>query len=58
MKNRNNYFNLFLIIVVICITLMDIAEKNVPDYHRYDVNEDGIVNAQDYVEIKNYIMGK
>ena len=25
-------------------------------YDRRDVNEDGKVNAQDYVEIKNYIM--
>ena len=57
MKN-DNYFNLFLIIVVICITLMDIAEMIIPDYHQYDVNRDGIVNAQDYIEIKNYIMDK
>lgn len=27
-------------------------------YHKYDVNQDGKVNAQDYVEIKNYIMEK
>lgn len=57
MKN-DNYFNLFLIIVVICITLMDIAKMIIPDYHQYDANRDGIVNAQDYVEIKNYIMDK
>ncbi len=27
-------------------------------FSRYDVNQDGIVNAQDYVAVKNYIMGK
>lgn len=24
--------------------------------NRYDVNKDGVVDARDYVEIKNYIM--
>lgn len=57
MKN-DNYFDLFLIIVVICMTLMNVVEKIIPDYPQYDVNQDGIVNAQDYVEIKNYIMNK
>lgn len=27
-------------------------------FSRYDVNQDGIVNTQDYVAVKNYIMGK
>jgi hypothetical protein len=27
-------------------------------FNKYDVNNDGKVNAQDYVEIKNYIMEK
>jgi hypothetical protein len=27
-------------------------------YRKYDVNNDGKVNSQDYVEIKNYIMEK
>ena len=27
-------------------------------YNKYDVNNDGIVNSQDYVEIRKYIMSK
>jgi len=43
-------------IVVTILILISMTDTN--KYHQYDVNKDGVVNAQDYVTIKDYIMNK
>jgi len=45
---------MFILLIALLITLICNDFKD----NKYDVNNDGKVNAQDYVEIKNYIMEK
>lgn len=60
--NKIDKINVFFIIAVIwamlSITVVLIlgCVSMLSTNNRYDVNNDGIVNAQDYVAIKNYIM--
>lgn len=52
------YIYNFTIILVMTIIMAYVIDSIVEDitYNKYDVNQDGKINAQDYVEIKNYIM--
>ena len=53
MKNNLSWFTIMLMWLVLCgINELD---KKI-NSNKYDVNSDGVVDAQDYVLIKNYIM--
>ena len=60
MKRRTNFEDIYIIILGIAVTslfsILVFYGIQYIIYDRKDVNEDGEVNAQDYVEIKNYIM--
>ena len=53
-KNFDSFlFTLFFITYILLVIIAFYKNNN-----NYDVNNDGKVNAQDYTEIKNYIMNK
>lgn len=60
MKKRINFNDVYLVILGIAVTslfsILVFYGIQYIIYDRKDVNQDGEVNAQDYVEIKNYIM--
>lgn len=53
MEDKNYITVLVVGLVMIIVSLLIKFNED-----RYDVNRDGIVNAQDYTEIKNYIMNR
>lgn len=62
MKNIFKDMCIIMIIVLISMSLgyeiCYIMNKNKIEKNDYDVNNDGEINAVDYVLIKNYIMGQ
>lgn len=46
---------ILIVLLIVVVFLDDISNKNT--YH-YDVNNDGKIDARDYVLIKNYIMSE
>lgn len=46
---------ILIVLLIVVVFLGDISNKNT--YH-YDVNNDGKIDARDYVLIKNYIMSE
>lgn len=46
---------ILIVLFIVVVFLDDISNKNT--YH-YDVNNDGKIDARDYVLIKNYIMSE
>ena len=47
-----------ILITIFVITYILLVIYVIKDNNNYDVNRDGKVNAQDYTEIKNYIMNR
>ena len=62
MKNEDKWFYTFLFISTLCVITVAVTVvigiNKQEKINRYDVNEDGTVNAKDYIEIKKYIMNK
>lgn len=51
---KNKILKLLQYLIILCLGVL--IGLNL--YNPLDVNRDGIVNAQDYITIKNYIMNK
>lgn len=58
MKKENKDTFIYFLMIILSFLLGKISGFNICKnyYNNYDVNKDGIVNSQDYVLIKKYIM--